>query len=236
MLPLSLLFPSNPLPSQTNLAIVSETHPQVWPEWGGGTLPPPPSSGPPPPPGLTRLGAREACCFFSPQMPPSTKAKGRGRPPVAPPPAPRPTRHGRRRSQLSPSTVVSFSQPPTLPEEALAALADQVTSRVLAWIRATAFSPNSFSSSKNRPSPRTNQIGTRPRGVCFTYNSSGAFCHNQNCRFRHKCSLCFRGHPRYKCKSLTTDPTTRPGPRADKLRIQHIPPTTPNNPRPKQIN
>jgi len=118
--------------------------------------------------------------------------------------------------------------PPHSSGGGLAALADQVTSRVLAWIRATAFFPNSSSSSKNRPSPRINQNGTRPRGVCFAYNSAGAFCHKQNCRFRHKCSLCFRGHPRYKCKGLTTDPTTRPGLRADKLRTQHIPPTTPN--------
>jgi len=103
------------------------------------------------------------------------------------------------------------------------------------WIRATALSPNSFPSSKNRLSPRTNQNGTQPRGVCFTYNSSGAFCHAQNCRFMHKCSLCFAGHPRYRCPRLTADPTTRSGPRADKPRVQHNPPTTPNNPRPKQI-
>jgi len=103
------------------------------------------------------------------------------------------------------------------------------------WIRATAFSVNPTTSTKNRPPPRYNRNGTPLRGACYTFNSPGAFCNKPNCKFLHRCSLCSGPHPKFRCTGPTSDPNSRTSPRPDKPRVQNVPPTTPNNNRPKQI-
>ena len=52
--------------------------------------------------------------------------------------------------------------------------------------------------------------GKSPRGYCFKYHSSNAYCSQTECRFKHVCPKCQRSHPLYlRCH---TQPNPNPKP------------------------
>ena len=83
---------------------------------------------------------------------------------------------------------------------------------------------------KTAATPLAGQVagGRRPtpKGHCFRFDQRGS-CSHSDCRFKHTCTICGKGHSRQKCRDQhkakpTTDARKTPGPKKTVGRVQQV--------------